>query len=890
VTSTFASPLTTKSGTRSINPERYLVQRGDTLWRIAARFSLDVNELARINNLSKAQQHWLSIGQQLRLVGSPAIDPSMVCVTLVDASGFPIADASLKLVYKGGEHHLQTNAQGACSVVQISTPDNGFRVELLNIQSDWELIHQVPALMPGLWRYRLTSGDILIKYVLRHDTGVVRDTPTILIHDISQTTQRHIREQARSTPKLISEGVKPTVAQMPTADRRETREARGVATTTVALYRTEGGLKLDAANSAWHDDILNASKRHALEPWFIAAVVEIECAKKMKAISRVTRSGELESIRTSCWDTDAGDPMSDLAVGICQFQYPAWLDVACNPASHLHETLCQRFGSKTLRHDAASGIFPKNKHSRRVLFTDSGTPIDEAHYKPLRKQPLFAIDGAAAYLQHNLKIALKDSAFSKAFHAINRTEQLMVCYACFNLGRRAAMTLLFERWSEISQFVGKRKDLTTATDQQILTEFCRQGTVGSEEKTLLTLTWSQRFDLRRFMADPSSHMAGSILRILQVFADAASNIRTTGPHAGGHSMPQLTTTPRVQSVKIEKEVGVKDHAALSTKASHLAQTAQVPLAAPQPVPVGVLTPPTASLSVPQAAQSGQTHVSLAKDTKPLPVTITTILKRNPGVGWERDAAHKPRIYSPPLSMPLKMRVRAPGGAAGGVAFKVSKACVGLERIDNGKPRWHTGIDFATAPGTKVLTPFSGWVAGLKTDPKGFGHYLILRYQSADLPSAPRAYLRHLGVTQFDLLFAHLDDDGLFISRSIVNTFVLAGTVIGIAGSSGNARGMTDENTGMHLHLEARVDGKIFDPLPLFPAGEIKDACRVYRFNALHFPQTYEPFECLMTPCKGCAIESRSVSAYAPPSRAGFHTQIPPQLMDPKRSTLAAVGG
>jgi murein DD-endopeptidase MepM/ murein hydrolase activator NlpD len=858
----------------------YIVKKGDTLWGIASRLRLDINHLARLNHLSKAQRHWLSVGQQLKLNGDPIAEPSLVCINLVDSNGFPVVGAELKLSYQGGDYRLQTNMQGVSSTVQIPSPQTGFSVALMNVEFDWELIHMVPALPPGLWRYRLMSGDILVHYVLRPDTGTARDTATILTDDLGRKNQKQLLDVHRSIPVLMSDDTKSPTPHVRSDGRRETRESRGLATSTISPHRIEGGLKLDAGNAAWHDAILAAAKRHQLEPWFIAAVVEIESAKKTKPVSRISRSGSLESVHLPCWDTDAGDGMSDHAVGICQFQYPAWLDVACNPLSHLSQTLCQRFGCQSLRHDVSKSVFPSARNTRRVLFTDAGKEISELDYKPLRKHPVFAIDGAAAYLNHNLNIALKAPAFSQGFKQLNRTEQLMVCYACFNLGRKAAMAMLSNRWADIKRFTDSRPDLLRASDQQKLIEFSRQGALGTEEKTLLTLTWPQRFDLRRFMADPSLHEPGSIFKILNTFSDAATQAAANASIAAnretrkqtkpslGQSKRTPTAAPGLKTPLSEKLVTIDDHSAFAVR-----------------------VPASASATAPAAsptAASSAAHRDL-KDHKPLPVTITTILKRNPGVGWERGAAHKPRVYSPPLSMPLKMRVRAPGDSPGGVDFKVSKSGVGLERISNKKPRWHTGIDLATSAGTQVMTPFSGWASGLKTDPAGFGHYAIVQYQAEDLPSAPRAYLRHLAIEHFELLFAHLDDKSALIFKSVERSFIPAGTVIGIAGYSGNAGGMDRESTGMHLHLEARVEGKYFDPLPLFPAHEIQDACRIYRFNAWHFPQTYEPFECLLPSCKACGIDPRSLTAYCPPPKGGFHTQIPPQLIHYQRRASTAQG-
>lgn len=109
---------------------------------------------------------------------------------------------------------------------------------------------------------------------------------------------------------------------------------------------------------------------------------------------------------------------------------------------------------------------------------------------------------------------------------------------------------------------------------------------------------------------------------------------------------------------------------------------------------------------------------------------------------------------------------------------------GARRIYNGQPieRYHTGADFAGAPGTPVLAATAGRVVLADT--------LNIRGVAVVLDHGWGVYT----------IYAHMNDR--YVS---VGDFVQSGQTLGTIGSTGRA-------TGAHLHWEVWVNGRPVDPM------------------------------------------------------------------------------
>lgn len=101
-------------------------------------------------------------------------------------------------------------------------------------------------------------------------------------------------------------------------------------------------------------------------------------------------------------------------------------------------------------------------------------------------------------------------------------------------------------------------------------------------------------------------------------------------------------------------------------------------------------------------------------------------------------------------------------------------------------RWHFGVDLDLETGDSVRAVFDGVMRVSKWDGGGYGNYLLVRHYNG-----------------LETLYGHL-------SKPLVpvGTFVKAGQVIGLGGSTGHS-------TGSHLHFEVRYEGNPIDPIRMY---------------------------------------------------------------------------
>ncbi|MGI4870341.1 MAG: peptidoglycan DD-metalloendopeptidase family protein [Janthinobacterium lividum] len=109
-------------------------------------------------------------------------------------------------------------------------------------------------------------------------------------------------------------------------------------------------------------------------------------------------------------------------------------------------------------------------------------------------------------------------------------------------------------------------------------------------------------------------------------------------------------------------------------------------------------------------------------------------------------------------------------------------------------RWHFGDDLDLETGDSVRAVFDGVIRVSKWDGGGYGNYLLVRHFNG-----------------LETLYGHL-------SKALVpvGTFVKAGQVIGLGGSTGHS-------TGSHLHFEVRYEGNPINPTLLydFPDNKLR---------------------------------------------------------------------
>ena len=137
---------------------------------------------------------------------------------------------------------------------------------------------------------------------------------------------------------------------------------------------------------------------------------------------------------------------------------------------------------------------------------------------------------------------------------------------------------------------------------------------------------------------------------------------------------------------------------------------------------------------------------------------------------------------------------------------VKGAMFGMTRTNpNGSPRAHQGIDLASDMGYRCYAVENGTVVGIAMGKDGYGFTITLKL---DCPEKKELHNKFA-------FYAHLK-----VVDVVVGQKIEAGYVIGLTGDTGNAKGMTTEAKGGHLHFELRTQqvcgkglaGRI-DPLP-----------------------------------------------------------------------------
>ena len=120
----------------------------------------------------------------------------------------------------------------------------------------------------------------------------------------------------------------------------------------------------------------------------------------------------------------------------------------------------------------------------------------------------------------------------------------------------------------------------------------------------------------------------------------------------------------------------------------------------------------------------------------------------------------------------------------------------VRRNPDGSPRAHQGVDLAVDNGYRCYAVDDGVVSRVERGNDGYGWVVQIKlndnYDYTDVNGKPQC-------GQIWAFYAHLSDIKVTIGQA-----VKAGDVVGLSGSSGNARGMSNVDKGSHLHFEVRA--------------------------------------------------------------------------------------
>ena len=165
----------TTPGANTVN-DTYTVARGDSLWSIAKRFNVGVNEIKNANNL---KSNLISVGQQLVIPGAAPSDQSNVTYVVQKGDSlWSIANANNTTVDElANLNDLGTNTIYVCQVLQI--PNTGSSGTTTPDTQTTYVVQKGDTLYSIALKYGTTPNVIIRKNNLKNNTLTVGQTLTI---------------------------------------------------------------------------------------------------------------------------------------------------------------------------------------------------------------------------------------------------------------------------------------------------------------------------------------------------------------------------------------------------------------------------------------------------------------------------------------------------------------------------------------------------------------------------------------------------------------------------------------------------------------------------------------------------------------------------------------
>lgn len=120
-------------------------------------------------------------------------------------------------------------------------------------------------------------------------------------------------------------------------------------------------------------------------------------------------------------------------------------------------------------------------------------------------------------------------------------------------------------------------------------------------------------------------------------------------------------------------------------------------------------------------------------------------------------------------------------------------------------RMHRGVDLSLRIGDSVRVAFSGKVRIVRTEPNGYGNYVVVRHDNG-----------------METVYGHLSK---FLVKP--NQEVKAGDVIALGGNTGRS-------TGPHLHFETRYMGLALNPEWVFDFTAKEPVADVFTFERIRY--------------------------------------------------------
>lgn len=401
----------------------YTIKKGDTLWGLSYKTGIDIDTLARLNNLQGDQIHNLSIGQILTLPDTTVEYDTELSLKILNLDFKAINNAQLKLTYDEKVHETKTNSEGFVPQLMIHDHAKGIKVEFKTIEGNWIVIADHKSLPLGKKLLTITSRQMVINGSFYGKPGAQRKSKDVLKKEtIKANAGIHIEPQGTSTQPKASAGGEAKAVE------HDTRVEAGTPTQLAAPIFIEGNLLLQPGNEQYRKLILASAERYEISPHALAALIHAEAAKD----------------RHGTWNKDSQNRVTS-AAGLAQFIELTWLDQATKPGSMVNQKIKEKIDFSKLVVERNS----RGSHFRYGLQSIEGTgknqtkiPLEESVMEEvlkLRFDPEVSIDTAAFYGQQNLRM-LQKNGFN--IGGISETDAARVIYFLHHEGPTGALELL----------------------------------------------------------------------------------------------------------------------------------------------------------------------------------------------------------------------------------------------------------------------------------------------------------------------------------------------------------------------------------------------------------------------------------------------------------------
>lgn len=740
----------------STEQDTHVVKSGDTLWGISHHYNVNIDQLARINNLHGKRRHMLQIGQLIKLPDGDSTDTEL-SLRILDLAFRPIKRAKLRLEFDGKQVELVANEQGEVGPIEIHDHAKGIKVHFRGLDGEYALIADHETLPLGRKRLTLTSRKMVVHGKYWVEQGAQRKDSGDVRREIRNTHPAPHINPGEGRPAAIRQGSgsatgsgrpaasgqgrnpKPTNAATPSASKPEPglwaritdaasdgfdwligndksaaaptvsssasakQEPRPVTTQTrveggkpqhaIGAVFAEGNLYLTPANEKYRKLLIAIARKHGLTPHALAALINAEASK--------LDSGE--------WNANARAGSSS-AAGLTQFLNLTWLQVTTDRRSAVNQKLKADYG-----YEQVNGKWDGDAYSIHGKSGDKKTPIKSRLILPWRYIPEYSIDAAAVYGLINME-SLREKGLGTSRLAPEDLAKVM--YLAHHEGAAGAIKVIRGTLGD-----DKAKELLPIQ-------------VGDEKAAELFKRFKQDYDK-------------AYTHWLYSYIDAKINV----------------------VAYMVKPDGLKPRS-MAAIAAVLQGTPP-----PKPEPKSVQKP-----SRPRARGTSATKSGAAIPAKP-----TTLPSGGVGgaVGWHD---------------PLSVNTIRTAGLA-------SARSATFGKVRNNNTRNHQGVDLAANAGTSIYAVANGKVVNVSKGFKattGYGATLVLSVDVKDLPDKQRKLYEAAqpDKDQIYFFYAHLSRIDVVLNKDGV-CFVEAGKVLGTTGDSGNASGMSTIAKGGHLHFEVR---------------------------------------------------------------------------------------